>query len=70
MLSLLQHVFTLALSLVHIVVQTFESFISLIKSAFLFVPYVTTIVSYMPSELFPFISLGVSIMVLLFLLRR
>lgn len=70
MLSLLQHVFTLVLSLVHIVVQAFESFISLIKSAFLFVPYVTTIVSYMPSEIYPFITLGVSIMILLFLLRR
>lgn len=70
MIELLNSIITLALSLVQFVINTIFSLIRIIQALFQFVTYSTVAVSYVPIELFAFVSIGISVLVLMFIIGR
>lgn len=70
MLSFLSNLVTLLLSLVAFVVNLLQSFVRLIIALFQFVGYAVVAFGYIPSELLAFVTVSLSVSVLLFLIRR
>lgn len=70
MIELASSLITLALSLVQFVINSIFSLVRMIQALFQFVSYSTVAIAYVPIELFAFVSIGISVLVLMFIIGR
>lgn len=70
MIDLVTSLVTVALSLVQFVINSIFSLIRMVQALLQFVSYSTVAVSYVPVELFAFVTIGISVLVMLFIIGR